>query len=243
MEKDLTMIDFQKKLFELRDAEYAAFQSKLTPTVPAELFIGVRVPQVRALAKEIMKTAQSKTAEAKSMQTAIDKFLNHLPHKYYDENMLHGLLVAEIKDFDKCVEVTDKFLPYVDNWAVCDIMSPKVFKKNKEKLLEKIREWAASSEVYTSRFGVEMLQSHFLDEGFKPEYLKIPAAVKGEDYYIKMMVAWFFATSLAKQWEATIPYIEKKKLAPWTHNKTIQKAIESYRITDEQKTYLRTLKI
>lgn len=223
--------NYQKRLFELRDVEYASFQAKLTPTVPFELFIGVRVPKVRLLARELLKNPGYET------------FLEELPHKYYDENMLHGLLISGISDFDKCVSLVDRFLPYVDNWAVCDIMSPKVFAKNKPRLLMKIREWASSDDVYTCRFGLEMLMSHFLDEDFKPAYLKIVAAVKGDDYYVKMMVAWFFATALAKQWDASIPYIENRKLAAWTHNKTIQKAIESFRITDEQKKYLRTLKL
>lgn len=222
---------YQKRLFELRDVEYASFQAKLTPTVPFELFIGVRVPKVRLLARELLKNPGYET------------FLEELPHKYYDENMLHGLLISGISDFDKCVSLVDRFLPYVDNWAVCDIMSPKVFAKHKSELLVKIREWASSCDVYTCRFGMEMLMKYFLDEDFKPAYLKIVAAVKGDDYYVKMMVAWFFATALAKQWDASIPYIENRKLAAWTHNKTIQKAIESFRITDEQKKYLRTLKL
>lgn len=222
---------YQKRLFELRDVEYASFQAKLTPTVPFELFIGVRVPKVRLLARELLKNPGYET------------FLEELPHKYYDENMLHGLLISGISDFDKCVSLVDRFLPYVDNWAVCDIMSPKVFAKHKSELLVKIREWASSDDVYTCRFGLEMLMKYFLDEDFKPAYLKIVAAVKGDDYYVKMMVAWFFATALAKQWDASIPYIENRKLAAWTHNKTIQKAIESFRITDEQKKYLRTLKL
>ena len=221
----------EKLLFELRDEEYAKFQAKLTPTVDPELFIGVRVPEVRKLAKELKNDPD------------IEVFLRELPHRYYDENMLHGLLVSEIKDYDKAVAETDAFLPFVDNWAVCDIMSPKIFKKHKAELIGKIKEWTKSSETYTIRFGIEMLMSHFLDEDFKTEYLEIPAQIRSEEYYVNMMTAWFFATSLSKQWESTIPYIEKNKLDIWTHNKTIQKAIESYRITDEQKTYLRTLKV
>lgn len=225
------MKSIEKKLFELRDEEYAKFQAKLTPSVDARLFIGVRVPEVRKLAKQLKNDSDAL------------KFLKELPHKYYDENMLHGLLVSEISDYDQAIKETDKFLPFVDNWAVCDIMSPKVFKKHKPELIKKIKEWSESSETYTIRFGIEMLMSHFLDDDFKPDYLKIPAKVKSEEYYVNMMVAWFFATALAKQWDSTIPYIEKKKLNKWTHNKTLQKAIESYRITDEQKEYLRTLKI
>lgn len=224
------MENIQKKLFELQDEKYAQFQAKLTPTVPAELFIGVRVPEVRKLAKVYYKEPEH------------ERFMQELPHKYYDENMLHGLLISEIKDYEKCIEETDKFLPYVDNWAVCDIMSPKVFKKHKPKLLEKIREWSCSNLVYTCRFGMEMLMTHYLDDDFQPEYLEIPAAVIREEYYVNMMIAWFFATALAKQWDAAIPYIEQKKLGTWVHNKTIQKACESYRITEEQKVYLRAFK-
>ena len=224
-------MDITKALFELQDKEYAKFQAKLTPTVPAELFIGVRVPEVRKLAKAIVKEGD------------FEDFLKELPHKYYDENMLHGLLVSEIKDYDTCIIELEKFLPHVDNWAVCDIMSPKVFKKNKERLLAKIKEWCASELVYTCRFGMEMLMSFYLDEDFKPEYLEIPASVRSEEYYVNMMIAWFFATALSKQWDATIPYIEKRRLDTWAHNKTIQKAKESYRITPEQKEYLITLKI
>ena len=225
------MKSITESLFELRDKEYAKFQAKLTPSVDPELFIGVRVPDVRKLAK-LMKNDPN--AEA---------FMQELPHKYYDENMLHGLLISDIKDYDKAVEETNRFLPYIDNWAVCDIMSPKVFKKHKDKLIVSIRKWAGSKETYTIRFGIEMLMSHYLDEDFNAEYLEIPAKIRSGEYYVNMMTAWFFATALAKQWESVIPYIEKKRLDKWTHNKTIQKAVESYRITDEQKEHLKTLKI
>lgn len=223
-------MEIQKKLFELQDKEYAEFQSKLTPGIPRETFIGVRVPEVRKLAKSYSKDPECQ------------EFLKELPHQYYDENMLHGLVLSEMKDYDDCIRAVDLFLPYVDNWAVCDIMSPKVFKKHKTQLLEKIREWAASDRVYTCRFGLEMLMSHFLDEDYAPEYLEIPAGVHSEEYYVNMMIAWFFATALAKQWDTTIPYIEGNRLDIWVHNKTIQKARESYRITQEQKEYLKGLK-
>ena len=186
-------MNIEEKLFELQDKEYAAFQSKLTPGVPEESFIGVRVPECRKLAKEIYKAGD------------YQDFIGSLPHRYYDENMLHGLIISEYKDYESCIKEVETFLPYVDNWAVCDIMSPKVFKKNKDKLLDKIREWSASEHTYTCRFGMEMLMSHFLDEDFKSEYLEIPAAVRSEEYYVNMMTAWFFATALAKQWEAAIP--------------------------------------
>lgn len=224
------MTPLQERLFGLRDEKYAAFQSKLTPGIDKELFIGVRVPELRKFAKNFIKELEC------------EKFLRGLPHKYYDENMLHGILISEMKDFGEIIVRLEEFLPFVNNWAVCDIMSPKCFKKNKDKLIDKIKEWSASDEVYTSRFGIEMLMSHFLDEDFKKKYLEIPTKVHLDDYYSKMMVAWFFATALAKQWDATIPYLESGKLETWTHNKTIQKARESYRISDEQKEYLRSLK-
>ncbi len=223
------MKSIEERLFALKDDEYAAFQAKLTPSVDRELFIGVRVPEVRKLAKQLKDDPV--TAE----------FIRELPHKYYDENMLHGLLISEIKDYEKAVEETDRFLPYVDNWAVCDNMSPKVFKKHKPQLLEKIREWTCSGDTYTIRFGIEKLMSHYLDEDFRPEYLEIPAVVRSEEYYVNMMIAWFFATALAKQWEASIPYLEQGRLDEWVHRMTIRKARESHRITEEQKTYLNSL--
>ena len=225
------MESITKLLFELRDEEYAKFQAKLTPSVDPKLFIGVRVPDVRKLAKELKN------------DPGVEVFLQELPHKYYDENMLHGLLISEIKDFDIAIKETDRFLPYVDNWAVCDIMSPKVFKKHKTELIECIRKWAKSKKTYTIRFGIEMLMSHYLDDDFKAEYLDIPARIRSDEYYVNMMIAWFFATALTKQWDSAIQYVENVRLDKWTHNKTIQKAVESCRITDEQKSYLRTLKI
>ena len=226
------MTSLQERLFALQDKQYAAFQAKLTPGVPMDSFIGIRVPVLRKFAKEYAKEEED-----------CKLFLQQLPHSYYDENMLHGLLISQIKDYDECIRLTDAFLPYVDNWAVCDILSPKVFAKHKDEVMEKIKAWRLSSHSYTCRFGIETLMTHYLDKDFKEEYLEIPASVKSDEYYVKMIVAWFFATALAKQWDATIPYIEQHRLAPWTHNKTIQKAIESYRITPEQKAYLRTLKM
>ena len=224
----------KEELFKLQDEKYGDFQAKLTPGISRELFIGVRVPEVRKLARRLAKEPEN--AEQ------ISEFLTVLPHEYYDENMLHGVLLSEMKDYDACVKAVDEFLPYVDNWAVCDIMSPKVFKKHKPEVMEKIREWSASEKTYTCRFGIEMLMSHFLDDDFRSEYLEIPAAVHSEEYYVQMMVAWFFATALAKQWDASVKYIEDQRLDTWVHNKTIQKARESYRITPEQKEYLKTLK-
>lgn len=225
------MTKIQEMLFELQDREYAIFQQKLTPTLPLEKFIGVRVPDARKLAKQLSGT-----------DIAAD-FIDELPHEYFDENMLHGLVISGIKDYDECIRRFDEFLPYVDNWAVCDIPSPKIFSKNRDKLMDKILQWISSDEPYTCRFGMGMLMSHYLDDDFKPEYLEIPAKVHSDEYYVRMMQAWYYATALAKQWDSTIPYMEQQRLDKWVHNKTIQKARESYRITKEQKEYLKGLKM
>lgn len=223
-------MNIKEELFALQDNPYADFQARLTPNIPRDLFIGVRVPEARKLAKKLIKEEE------------ISEFLSDLPHTYYDENILHGLLLSEMKEYDACIAAVDKFLPYVDNWAVCDIMSPKIFKKNKAALLEKIKEWSASESTYTCRFGIEMLMTHFLDDDFRPEYLEIPVSAQSEEYYVQMMIAWFFATALAKQWDTTIKYIENHRLDTRTHNRTIQKARESKRITPSQKAYLKSLK-
>lgn len=225
------MLKILDKLFELQDKKYADFHGKLIPNIPRKKIIGVRVPKMRKLAKEYFKNKESKL------------FLNNLPHEYYDENLLHGMLISEIKDYDECINELEKFLPFIDNWAVCDMISPKAFKNNKEKLIEKIKIWISSKKTYVCRFGILMLMKHFLDDEFKPEYLKIVANVKSNEYYINMMIAWFFATALSKHWEETIIYLENKKLDTPIHNKTIQKARESYRITPSQKEYLKSLKI
>ena len=217
--------------FALQDLKYRAFQAKLMPTVDKNTIIGVRTPELRKLARELAKRED------------IGAFLDALPHGYYDENNLHGFILCEEKDFDRVIARLDAFLPHVDNWATCDLLSPKVFKKHKAELLPHIRRWLASSKVYTIRFGIEMLLSHYLDEDFAPEYLNWVAVLRSEEYYINMMIAWYFATALAKQYDVTLPIIERKCMEPWTHNKTIQKAIESYRITDEQKAYLRQLRV
>lgn len=220
-----------ERLKEFEDRDYAAFQAKLTPGIDKESFIGVRVPNIRKIAKELMKDPEK------------DAFLNDLPHRYYDENMLHSALLSLYSDYDKAIEEVEKFLPYVDNWAVCDTLSPKAFRKNKDRLIDKIREWSKSKDTYTCRFGIEMLMSHYLDGDFRKEYLEMPADIHLDEYYVNMMIAWYYATALAKKWDETIPYLEERRLDVWVHNKTIQKAIESYRITDEQKTYLKSLKI
>lgn len=221
----------QDRLLALQDQTYGDFQSKLLPGISRDRVIGIRMPAMRKLAKEFAKEEEA------------DRFLRQLPHTYYDENVLHALLLMEIKNYEECMKAMEAFLPYIDNWAVCDCLSPKVFQKHKKELLEKIRIWIASGHSYTCRFGMGMLMRWFLDEDFKPEYLRLPASVRSDEYYVNMMTAWFFATALAKQWDATIPYFEKPHLDRWTHNKAIQKARESYRITPQQKEYLKTLKI
>jgi 3-methyladenine DNA glycosylase AlkD len=220
----------RERLFALRDGDYAAFQAKLTPGVAPEAFIGVRVPELRKLAKEL---AGSPEAAA---------FLAELPHEYYDENMLHGLLVTGLRGREECIIETERFLPYVDNWAVCDTLAPRALAEDRPALLRDIRRWAASEKVYTCRFGIGMLMRFFLDADFSPELLEIPAAVRSEDYYVRMMVAWFFATALAKQWDAALPYIEGGRLDKWTHNKTISKACESFRVPAGRKELLRGLR-
>ena len=223
--------EIRQGLFALKDEKYREFHKKLIPTVDENTVIGIRTPALRKYAKEVSGTPGAEV------------FMQTLPHEYYEENNLHGFLIEGMKDYDKCIVCLDAFLPYVDNWATCDLISPKVFKKHKDELLVKIKEWMASDRVYTIRFGMEMLMTHFLDEDFKPEYLGMAADVHSEEYYVNMMIAWFFATALAKQYEASLPYIENHCMDRWTHNKTIRKAIESYRITDEQKRYLKSLKI
>lgn len=227
---DYTVENIKDELFKRQDLEYKAFHSRLMPTISPETIIGVRTPVLRQFAKEMAKYGD------------VQGFIHDLPHEYYEENNLHGFLIESVKDFDRCLEEVDRFLPYVDNWATCDMMRPKVFKKNPKGLLPKIEAWMASGETYTVRYGIGMLMTYFLDEEFDVKYVAKVAAVESEEYYIKMMVAWYFATALAKQWEAVIPFIENGTLEVWTHNKAIQKAIESYRITPEQKGYLRGLK-
>ncbi len=225
------MTELQKKLFELQDKDYKEFHSKLIPTVDSDRVIGVRTPELRKFAKEFNKSGERYG------------FMEELPHYYYEENNLHGFLIEFIKDFDEAVQALDKFLPYVDNWATCDMMSPKILAKRPDELILKVREWIASEKTYTIRYAIGTLMRYFLDERFDIEYPELAAAVKSEEYYVNMMVAWYFATALAKQYEAVIPYIEQNQLDKWIHNKTIQKAVESNRITAEQKNYLRTLRI
>ncbi len=218
------------KLFALRDDNYRSFQAKLMPTVDPETVIGVRMPALRRLEKELRNTEQA------------EQFLEILPHGYYEENNLHGLLIASKRDYSETVESLEKFLPYVDNWATCDLIHPRAFEKRPENLPKQLYIWLQSEKVYTVRFALGMLMSLYLDEAFLPEYAQWAAEVRSEEYYINMMVAWYFTTALAKQWEEIVPYLENKKLSQWTHNRTIQKAVESLRITPEQKSYLRSLR-
>lgn len=217
----------QERLFELQDIGYKHFHAKLIPTVDPDTIIGVRTPILRRLAKEVAKTDYA------------DDFMKILPHKYYDENNLHGLIIETVKDFGKAVELINEFLPYIDNWATCDIISPSVFKTHPDELLVKIKEWIRSDKTYAVRFGLKMLMNHYLDDSFREEYLSLAASVKSEEYYVNMMIAWFFATALAKQYDAAVPFIEQKRLDTWIHNKTIQKSAESLRISAEKKVYLR----
>jgi len=223
----------REELFSLQDKKYREFQAKLIPTVDPETVIGVRTPQMRKLAKRLYKETDPEELEA---------FMKELPHKYFDENQLHAFLISEEKDYDRCVAQINDFLPYIDNWATCDQLSPKVFKKHRGELLNNIKEWINSDRTYTIRFGIGMLMQHFLDDDFDPAYPETVAQVRSEEYYVNMMIAWYFATALAKQYDTAITYIEGQKLDVWTHNKAIQKARESYRVTPEQKEYLKTLK-
>ena len=231
MNKKAVIDNVQKELFAMQDTGYRDFQMKLMPTVDSERVIGVRTPALRAFAKKYGKTEEAK------------QFVEVLPHQYYEENNLHGLLLEQGKNYEKCVKDLDRFLPYVDNWAVCDSFSPKVFAQHKPELLTAIRRWLGSDQVYTVRYGIGMLMRYYLDDAFRPEYLAWAAAVDSEEYYVNMMRAWYFATALAKQSAAALPWLTEKRLDVWTHNKTIQKAVESYRISPEQKQALRALRI
>lgn len=217
-------------LLEYQDKKYGDFQAKLTPNVPRDQFIGVRVPNIRKIAKDCVKNG------------SYEAFVNELPHKFFEENMLHACILSEIKDYECALERVDAFLPYVDNWAVCDSIIPKVFKKHKEELVGEIKRWMASEEDYEYRFGVKMLMTFFLDGDFKPEYLEWVVGKESNEYYVNMMRAWYYATALAKQWDDTVKVIESNRLDVWTHNKSIQKARESFRVSDDHKAYLNTLK-
>lgn len=225
------MTNFQERLFALQDLSYRDFQAKLIPTLDPEIVIGVRTPALRKLARELAK------------EEDVQPFLDALPHRYYDENNLHAFLIELCKDFDRTIALLDAFLPFVDNWATCDLCSPKCFAKHLPALFPHIQRWIASGQTYTIRFGLETLMRYYLDSAFQPSYLELAASVRSEEYYVKMMVAWFFATALAKQFDAALLYLTERRLEEWTLNKTIQKAVESNRIDPERKKYLKTLKI
>lgn len=223
-------MDIREQLFALQDEEYRDFQCALMPTISRSAVIGVRTPQLRRLAKTLAKSPDA------------ERFLNALPHRYYEENNLHAYLLGEIADFDVCARAVDTFLPYVDNWATCDGMNPKVFAREADRLLPWIERWIALEHVYTIRYGIVMLMKHFLSERFRAEYLERVAALRSEAYYVRMAVAWYFAEAIARQPQAALGYIEKRRLPPWTHNKAIQKATESFRVPEETKRYLKSLK-
>lgn len=220
----------RQQLFELRDNKYQQFNSSLIPNVKSELVIGVRTPELRKYAGELAK------------RDDIGEFLSALPHEYFEENQLHAFIIEKTKDYDKCLAQVEEFLPFVDNWATCDQCAPKVLVKNPERLISAVRRWISSEKPYTVRYGIGMLMRVYLDDRFSPEYPELVAAVESQEYYVNMMRAWYFATALAKQYEAVIGYFEDGQLDEWTHNKAIQKAIESYRVSDERKAYLRALK-
>ena len=224
------MTDIQKDLFDLRDEEYKKFHSKLMPTMNPELIIGVRTPILRKYALQIAKTEKAKD------------FINNLPHKYYEENTLHAFILEPTKDFDTAIDLWEKFLPHIDNWATCDMFSDKTFKNNRDKIIPYVKKWIKSKHTYTVRYAIGILMNLFLDEYFKKEYIELVSTIKSDEYYINMMIAWYFATALAKQYDSAVEYIKQNKLPVWIHNKTIQKAVESYRIPKETKEYLKTLK-
>lgn len=220
----------RKELYKLQDGKYADFSAKLSPDMKREDFIGVRTPALKEMAKRMVKDGTG------------SEFIKELPHKYFEENQLHSFIISLEKDFDVAIKEVEKFLPYIDNWATCDQLRSKAFAKYPDRLLPYIDKWLASDRTYTIRFGIGALMCYFLDDKFKPEYLSKVAAVKSDEYYINMMIAWYFATALAKQYEATVPYIEEHKLLDWVHRKTIQKAVESFRVIDEHKNYLRSFR-
>ena len=223
--------EIRNTLFALQDPAYRDLQVRIIPTVKPEMIIGVRTPELRKMAKEINGTEKARV------------FLDDLPHGYFEENQLHAFIISGIKDYEECLRELERFLPRVDNWATCDQMSPRVFRKHRTELPESLRNWIGSTQTYTIRFAIGMLMEHYLDEDFDPVYPEMAAAVRSDEYYVNMMIAWYFATALAKQYDAVLPYIENRRLDEWTHNKAIRKSIESFRITPEQKDYLRTLVI
>lgn len=223
--------DIRSGIYALQDTEYKMLQEKIINNIPSDSIIGVRTPALRNMAKELSKRED------------VGDFLQDLPHEFFEEDQLHAFIISGMRDYDRCMDELIKFLPYVNNWATCDQMSPKIFRKHKKELFEQVKVWITSGKTYTVRFGVGMLMEHFLDDDFDIRYPKMVAKLRSEEYYVNMMTAWYFATALAKQYDDIIPFIEKNTLDPWTHNKTIQKACESYRISPDRKEYLKTLKI
>lgn len=240
----MTHAELVKQLFENQDLKYRDFHAALVPNISKDTIVGVRVPVLRKLAKEFFKSVQSCSVKDSAQ---LSKFFDKLPHKYFEENQIHLMMVTMIKDYEECLARTEQFLPYIDNWAVCDGKTPKALMSDVPCFLKCIASWLKSDHPYVVRFAINMLMDQFLDDRFDPKYLKWVAAVDinrfKEKYYVQMEVAWYFATALAKQWDAAVPYIETRKLEPWTHNKAIQKSIESFRVSDEHKAYLRTLKV
>ena len=226
----MTSSEIREALFQLRDEEYRRFQAGLIPGIVPETMIGVRTPALRSLAKQLYRSGE------------YTGFLAELPHRFFDENQLHAFILSEMRDFEACIAETCRFLPYVDNWATCDQLSPQAFKKNRQRLLEYIPGWLASGHTYTVRFAIGMLMSHFLDADFDPEYLRMVSQVRSGEYYVRMMVAWYFATALAKQYDAAVRYLEERRLDGWVHQKAIQKAVESRRVSEEHKEYLKSLR-
>ena len=231
MEQEWVIKEVEKQLFEMQDLKYRDFHAGLMPNIDKNRIIGVRTPQLRKFAKEYGKTENAKT------------FLTVLPHQYYEENNLHGLLIEQIKEYDSALDELERFLPYIDNWATCDMLAMKVVKKHLDLFIKKIYQWLESKHTYTIRFAIGMLMRYYLEDTFKIGYARKVAEIRSEEYYVNMMRAWYFATALAKQYEQVIPFLEERQLDVWTHNKTIQKSVESYRISPKQKEYLITLKI
>ena len=214
----------------MQDLKYRDFHSRLMPGIDKETIIGIRTPILRKFTKEFARTPGA------------EEFLTQLPHRYYEENNMHMMIISWIKDYEVCLKEVKKLLPYVNNWATCDSQLPKCFDKNKEDILERAKKWIAADTTYVKRYGMGVMMRLFLDEDFKEEYIQLVAGVKSEEYYVNMMIAWYMATALAKQWDAAIPYIQEHRLSEWVHRKSIQKAVESYRITPEQKDYLKGLR-
>ena len=224
------MSNISDRLFKLQDEKYRELQIRILPNIKPETIIGVRTPELRIIAKEMIRSEY-------------DSYLKELPHEYFDENQLHAFIISKLKDYNECIKYVNDFLPYVDNWATCDQLSPKSFKRRTNELLNEIKKWINSKKTYKIRFGIGMLMQYYLDSNFKKEYLEMVSSIESDQYYVNMMIAWYFATALSKQYDSTITYIENKKLDKWVHNKTIQKAVESHRITEEQKEYLKKLRI